>query len=656
MDLNQPTEKPALRSPAISGDALSHYYTAWSENSLLDYIGKSDLVKDALTNLRQVVPDGFLREVLPSADKRPVLAAAVVLELADFKPSSNSIRAEDLIAASPILSTLSTRYKPIMMSDLIYLVERSSGHGLSYQTIKNISDSLGGMNSTLRNLCIANLYNEGLFANSTLKADIALTQYTWRGLHSQISTYAAPDLPAGSADSPYLRFTVAISRGTSLPLTYFDYGHPENQEKYGKRSTGEGAGIIVGSPLHMSPIEPNETKELIFAFKQVAASQKSNPSEPEAIRRIDVHNKMIRQLVDFVKTSEGLQFPAVISEVNDLSEKQLQSVLLWSNLVEKMLENSTDRVNSQEMRMGRGLIFTMFAGKHARVESSQPSTRTVSAAADALRSLGMTIDIPSTSSREKGESTISEGVTLSAHNVDIVLRRDPNFENEAPALRALGSKVPVHICLGGNKNHPTQTLGEIKAFMDYFGCGTYSLDQLRSNTFEEPPTITFIGRTDQKRADKALIAFILEHLPHWNVRVLVPTEKDVPKLDLPDGARYMVKVESELNNDDVVLRETQGSTFIYTSNSEATSNVEEKGKGDGKKAALFHIPVEVLSKNGCHLMHPLPASAELDERIFHHKHSLIRQQMENKIYVIASLTAHQLIAAQEREASRSFDT
>jgi ornithine carbamoyltransferase len=618
----------------------------------------ADRLKDMSLSVRELCHRcnlTILNEVLPNSDIRPILRAAVVVQLC--QNSTAPLKTiEQFREESSILRVLELPYAPLDMGEITAMFE-SSSQSNPWGQLFSLAVEKGGINSTIRNLLLTHYMNEALFAGTKLEMRMAIAQYTWQQVADQTQSFPHPDLPHGHKDRKLLKVvgTLVNSDVPTNCLTFTDYGQGEGYARNGITPTGEGLSRFVGDILPgRQPVELN-VASVVSILNVVARSQEIN-GETETIRAINLHRKTVGQYYETLSTAYGSAMPKYLTEVESLSERQIQDVLQLA----KSLELATKgyiRTFQDQIFVPPGCVFTPLSvfqgGNLVRIESEQPSTRTVTAARQAADMLGLKIDQASNTSANKGETPVSEAVTLETHGIAVVLARSASFEKTSQALLDSGLPGPCRISLGGNEHHPTQTLGEIKAFMDHYGCSTYGLDELREKTSFTPPIITFISKVDQKRADKALIRFIAAHLPHWKIKVIVPTEADVPKFSTPPRMNYEVTVctgRSELTKTELT-KLLEGTTFIYASNAEATAAVNEKGSGDGKRPSFFHLTGDILTGLNAHLLHPLPASQELDSTAFNHSNSLIPAQMANKVFVIASLIALMVGSERERRAS-----
>jgi len=145
----------------------------------------------------------------------------------------------------------------------------------------------------------------------------------------------------------------------------------------------------------------------------------------------------------------------------------------------------------------------------------------------------------------------------------------------------------------------------------------------------------FTGHTKNKRADKALIIAINTYLPEWKIENLVPEQKYVPDgfEDFENFTSKIVNFEDENN----VIEATKYADFVYISNPYQTS-----GEGSFNNEDRYKLTKEVVDTNNFKVLAALPASEELDPKIFSHPNSLIKEVMINKIDIIASLSAHTL--------------
>lgn len=597
----------------------------------------------------------ILKEILPNSDIRPILRAAVLIQLCE-NGSAPLQTIEQFREQSSILRVLQLPYAPLNMGQLAAIMESKSDAN-PWRQLLELAVDRGGINSTIRNLLLTHFTNEALFRGTILEMRIAVAQYTWRQVADQTQSFPHPDLPHGHNDRKLLKVvgTLVNRNAPTNCLTFADYGQSEGHTHNGITPTGEGLSRFVGDILPGRQSVELNVESVISILNVIARSQEIN-GETETIKVINLHRKTVEQYYDTLSTAYGSAMPKYLTDVESLSERQIQDVLKLAKSFELATKGRVQTFQDQ-IFVPPGCIFTplsvFLGGNLVRIESDQPSTRTVTAARQAADMLGLKIDQASNTSANKGETPVSEAVTLNTHGVAVVLARTANFEKTSQILKESGQPGPCRISLGGNEHHPTQTLGEIKAFMDHYGCSSYSLDKLREKTEGNPPTITFISKVDQKRADKALIKFISTHLPHWKIKVIVPTEADVPKFQSPPTFNYEVSVctgKSELSQADLT-KLLEGTTFIYASNAEATATVQEKGTGDGKRPSFFHLNGEILTTINAHLMHPLPASQELDDSAFNHSNSLISAQMANKVFVIASLIALMVGAERERQAS-----
>ncbi len=600
-------------------------------------------------------PDDLFR-LFPNPATRPVLLAALLRELHwmsedILQASAPDVAAETLQTRSTIAQILQKPYAPVFMKDILRTfaqaastVDREDLQGWYKHELLTKGD---GLNSTLRNLLLAVSLNDTVFRGTDKKAKIALGQYTWRELKAKVGEGEIPDLPKGTDDKPYVKFLVAVTDAENNVLEYMDYGQSEGQEKYGQHATGEGLGNIVGRPTARL-IDPLDLPDVMRGLRAIEASQRE-PEDAEAVRRIGLHMRLKKTMVDAMESDDGRTFPSALSDVDDLTPEQMTMVFNWADTVKKMWGQNV-HVEKGKLAIGEvGVVYPKFRGRIGLVRMDQPSTRTVTAATAALRALGMTPEPQSMgqSSRAKGEGRASEDTTLASHDISVVLARYQDFENDAAQIAATKKdKIPTRISLGGDVHHPTQTLAEVLLFMDHFRCATHTIEELFEKTAVAPPTIAFMGHTRRKRADRALIKFVAKHLPHWKIRIIVPKEEYLPT-DLPASANIHTIVSNELMNDGPVADLTRDCAFLYVSNQEATSGSE--GKGDGKKPADYHLSENVLEQNpNLRILHPLPASGELADNVFDHPHSLIAGQMQNKIAVITALVAHQLEAKEKR--------
>ena len=284
---------------------------------------------------------------------------------------------------------------------------------------------------------------------------------------------------------------------------------------------------------------------------------------------------------------------------------------------------------------------------------SQDSTRTVTAAVQALQALWIQVQKldSSKSSKGKWEWLASETSAFTAHNIDVILSRDKGFEKTANKLKQWNNldNNPARVSLWWNEFHPTQTLWEILIFMDEYWCS--SVQELSEITKKKPPLIIFMWHTKFKRADKALIQFIIKHFPHWKIKNLIPDNKYNPEIEWDN---FDIIVNNNLTDTDNVSKLTKWADFLYISNAEGTSL--EWGKWDGKKSTDYRLNLWTVKINNLKVLHPLPAwedsewvKCEFDKQIFDTHGQYMSQQMKNKVAIISSLVAHQLTAKEERK-------
>lgn len=600
--------------------------SAFDGNPVLETHPSREEVTRKASSLAQVL-DPEVLALLPDPELRPILLAAVLHELRELD-TTGEVTQEALLAKSRILRVLKKPYEPFFAEDVLAVMGAEAGEGEA-----NLEEH-PTTNSTVRNMLLANRLNEFL-AGSGWKAELALADYTWKGWAATHQKGQLPTLPEGTDEKPYLKVLIRFTKEKSFLLwvrsvlfrmktsndspDFADYGVP---------ASGEGIGEVLGTPAGVwFTADENGMKK---ALKAIARRQ-AKPADREAVARMEKNRELGRKLAADLETCGA--WPKVISSVDNLSEPQIDAVLQWAEEVVKGGLGS------------KGVIYSGLQGQHALLQFGQPSTRTNAAAHIACRDvLGMGVDDQdlSKSSAAKGESPASTRMTLRTHHYDTVLTRTKEFEAEAEAWTA-DPVSPTRISLGGNEHHPTQTLSEVLTLMRHFGCEQMTLEELREKTHEKPPTISFIGHTKNKRADKALIRFILKYLPEWKVLNLVPEDKYLPEIS---GDKYKARVDENLRDQDHLIGLLKGEkvSIVYTCNAEKTSG--EDGAGDGIKPVNYHASVRTLNETGCMLMHPLPASenAEIEDAVLTHPNSLITAQMKGKIAVIASLVAHQLAA------------
>ncbi len=630
---------------------LSYAQIAEDHGVLSDHPEKEGY-QEKFDQLAKIINPETLSSIMPDPELRPLLFSAVLhqLDTLDFTAEAQAIQA---LTHTKVLELLNTPYKPVFIEDIIDRFKKQAESGEDFSEASELycdllmhpERGLEGLNSTLKNLIIATILNETVLKNTANKAKIALAQYTWEGLRGIVSKGEMPTLPEGTDKKTYLKFMVAIENQETGEVDYCDYGQGENLKKYDSNPTGEGIENVVGMPVFAQKfIDPENIKDVVRALQKVAKTQ-ANEADREAIRRLGLHIAIKRKLVDFCENEKINNFPDILSGLDDMTEEQIDSVLSVANFAKQAWGKSLQITDDNKTSAGQfGVVYSEFKGKNGLVNMAQPSTRTITASKQALEALGMNVQtaLSGASSQAKGESLVSEDAAFSAHDFDVVLARSKSFETDAEELKKANdlSSKPSRISLGGDIHHPTQTLGEILAFMDIYGCKTVA--ELREKTAELKPKIIFMGHTKNKRADKALIKFILKHLPGFEVVNYVPLHPNAS-----EGESYNPQIEGltvieddQLLDQEHVQNISSDADFIYISNPEGTSG--DGGKGAGKKVVDYHLSAPTVEKNNIHVMAPLPASGELDSEIFTHPNSLIDQQMKNKVAVITSLVAHQL--------------
>jgi len=623
-----------------------------AEHYALDDHPDRNTLEKTLENLAHMLQPEIMRALLPDPELRGLLLAAVIHELGDLNESelvgANPETQHQILATrSKILALLDKPYKPVFIREVIdeFRTRKMDKNGMDGIIDQFVSSDIKGINSTLRNLFLAYMLNRTILEKSRYRAKVCLGPYTWKEQAATIHKGKKPALPNGTDHKPYAKFLIAIEDEAGKVVEYIDYGQTGN-DKYAIKPTGEGLGAVVGRPTEQR-FDPADITQVIRGLKEIQKSQ-DTPDDQEAVRRLGLHLDLSRQLTDFTETPDGKNFPSIVSAVDDLNEPQIDEIIQWAMKEEELALTEIAIHNGEHVIINHpGRIFAQFEGKKANVIFDQPSTRTTTATDRALEALGMEGKPMSLekSSRKKGESPFSEAITLATHSVAALLWRGETFEQEVAAIkeRVGAHNMPIMVSLGGKEHHPTQTLGEVMILMKEYG--VTSVQALREKTASDPPTLAFMGHTKAKRADKALIGFVLKYLPTWKIVNIVPDEKYVPA-QFQGQRNFEVRVSKSLRENEEVGKLTKDCKFVYIANQESTSG--EEGKGDGNREADYFLSTDVVEKNNLTVFAPLPASGELDSNLFTHSNSRIADQMRNKIAIISSLLVHQLAARKAR--------
>lgn len=614
---------------------------------------------DFATALAEKMPPEAMLKIIQPLSLRNRLSSEILRELsrADFlNGDTHTLKAA--LDASPILRLIELPYKRVYFPALEERIDYGHVAGLTieeeswkfYEALEEICAYDGGINSSLRNLLIAARIARNHPVTDSSPIYVTLAEYTWPEHFARTSVFGCPTLAEQGEHARYCKIVLAYpeERGRYV---YADYGTGFDHPEYGKRPTGEGRANVAGSIVPDPPVPLQMHRPVRkWALAPVTDSQK-RASENRNQFRMGQQAKMIRHLADFSLTPEGYKFPSILSSVDDLSATQIQSVLQWSRLVEERVDESIVLTSPQDIALPRDEFFTPFHGSCIRIESSAPSTRTVTAASAAGYGFGMVVDEAYLTSRGKNETPLSEAVTLHSHGVDIVLRRSKLFESEARELQEKGDTIPLLISLGGNDHHPTQTLAELKAIMEDFGIHDYDIEKLRQATDENPPTMVFIGHLEHKRADKALIQTIQRLFPKWKIRAYVPEDQHVPTFSTELNSNYSCEVVDDLDDPAMVSTLVDGAYSVYVANPAETSNTTSSSEAAPEvPPADYHLSAQVLHwHNHLKVFAPLPASEELDPQIFSMDgNSQIIKVMKNKVFVMNALMGHMLIGKQRR--------
>jgi len=591
--------------------------------------------------------------ILPNHSNRLLLLWWVLYELhkANILKKWTLLSKEQAIKNSTILQILAYPYAPVFIDEVLQKIEEKNTN-INISLISWHQSSLDGINSTLRNLFLCQVLNDTLLLESEFTCNITLAQYTWEEMKAKTSQGQMPSLPELTWKKLYLKFLISLeSTITWHIIDYIDYGVGEWMEKYWISATWEWSWMIMWRPLGLTSFDPKNTNHLIRWLRQIEKSQDTK-ADRLSVKRMWIHLKMTQNITDYIDTSDGMSFPSTISDIEDLSVKQISQICFWSSMIKGMQKDINDEDNCP-------IAYPMkwMERKIIHIEMSQPSTRTLTAAQKWAEVLGFKTSVIQkwTSSKAKGENPSSEELTLSTHWVVAVMSRSGTFESDMKLRNNFIQNestvsfdtLPVHISLGGNIHHPTQTLAEILLFIEDIGCDEYSIHQLQLKTQKNPPHIVFMGHTNSKRADKALIAFILQHLPHWKIQVIVPHEIYLPDLDIynitKQSYNYTEKVIKNLTNEAYLIKTLTWVDYLYISNPHVTSWQQEKWKYD------YKITKKILDTVHTKILAPLPASEELWEWVIDHPNSLINSQMENKFHIISSLLAHQISSREARK-------
>jgi aspartate carbamoyltransferase catalytic subunit len=598
---------------------------------------------------------------LPDAEYRPLASAAFRVELDRLEQASALTRSpsegpdvEELIGRSRIARIHSLPYAaihlPALVDELGGLDAIDADVLYDYFCADTHSEEHPkSINSTMRNVLLARELNKTVLKDSRCSARLAVTEYNWQDKLAAIHNQNAPELPSGYENQHLYKLVVTLVSDDDPKnrQVFFDYGETEGDEN---RATGENLSMM--SLWSFDPIDPEDPEQLRKGLDFIARSQ-DKESHHKAVELLNLS----RELEHYVEIQTLIDpFPLHLAEVEDLTESQIDTLSHIGRTAMKMWEVYVSR--------GEGLSYQRIVPWKDRlnvvVQMKQPSTRTVLAAMDAAKAVGLKpIKLDQReSSQAKNESPASEVLTFSAQNIAAILSRDPDFEDRTSILTQNSDpendQGAIRISLGGNRHHPTQTLAELFTLMEHYGCA--SLGELRERTGDDPPSILVMGHTSHKRADQSFIEFVAQHLPEWPITVLVPTEEYTPKgLALPDGTKYKVIVDANITDQNHLADLTKDIDFIYISNSEGTAH--GLGQGAAFERPNYYLSRGVVERNGLTVLAPLPASTELDPQILsdnRHNH-FIRRTIEYKNAVVAAALLMMLASRRHQTTEKTLD-
>lgn len=580
---------------------------------------------------------------LPSPETRPVLCAQILHEC--YTKTCISSDPEHAVYASPTLNLL-LKYKEQKNSSLIDYNEMATHINPfdgSNSFVKYLLDNPSKISSSLLNAAIASLLTQrrnGILADSEVDVKLELTTATCEDFNTASNTDCdLPFIPRAKRNTN--RLTIAFqTEGNTYRADYFS--KPAKEAKFYSGESCSAASNIVGQPTGSYFKMQPEYGELFQALERIPNQQTINDDIRVADQLIALNQEALTFIRFICYSPHARTFPRIISKLDDLTGQQLDMCFSLASRFEKIhgLQNT-----GQAVRNLRPVI-TRYQGAKCLVSSAQPSTRTWSAATNTAKALALDpMSIPY-SSANKGESDHSFGAFLVAEEFEACLERRPDFEILAEKIwNTEGDDGPVRLSLGGNVHHPFQTAAELKEFLRHYGCKR--IDELSAKTQEEPPTIVFIGRLAQKRADMALLNFINTNLPHWNIRIAVPYVSDIPK-DLPSNLKDKILVNEHLRDEEEVTKLLTDATFLYISNPEATAHVAEKGSGDGKLESPYYLSKDVVDKTGVRVFHPLPSSSEIDPLVLQDPKHTFTAVMQNKSYLLQAALALAFEARDQR--------
>ncbi len=518
-------------------------------------------------------------------------------------------RIPEAVAQSRIAKILQLPYKAHDMAqifggdDNVFDVDADTIFEAFCEKDELAGEQLGGINSSMRNLLLARELNRTVLAGTNHTARIAVVPYTWGSTFGDKS----PELPNGYEHRQLYKFVVdfGAKQDPADHVSYADYG--ELSESVWVR----GEELPLTSAHSIESFDPEDSRSLQQALIFMMYNQQGT-AHHTAVELLNAS----AELTDFITAAAKTEpFSSHLSSVEDLSEAQIDTLGQIGRTAMAMWQLFAGP--GQELKYQR-LVPWQHKG-NVVVQMKQPSTRTVTAAMDGSKAAGYyPLNLDQTkSSQAKNESAASELLTFKAQNIAAILSRDPDFEERTEVLRRTradqADNDPIRLSLGGNHDHPTQTLAELFVILEHFGCN--SLEELRAKTADRPPHITFMGHTANKRADQRLAEFVSNHLPDWSMTIVVPDEKYLPTLDLPEEAKCIITVDKRLGEDhqDHVAELIKNSDFVYISNAEGTTG--DGGKGDAFNKPDYYLSSLAVEQSGAIVLAPLPASAELDDAI-----------------------------------------
>jgi len=284
--------------------------------------------------------------------------------------------------------------------------------------------------------------------------------------------------------------------------------------------------------------------------------------------------------------------------VNDLKKEDVDAIM--------KMASSIHQGNYESLKSTK-ILATLFF---------ESSTRTKLSFQSAMYKLGgQIIDLPSNSSKIKGESDADTIQTISKY-ADILVLRHP--KNDIMEYLAKYSDVPVINAGDGSNQHPTQALIDVYTIKQY-------------NSKKEELTIMFTGDLYYSRTIRSLLELL--KLDEFNLDFklhLISTNKYYPIdkiINISDTKFTCIdkdQIDQYIENVDVLYM---------------TRLQEERYIGREIDSRKFIMTKELLNKMKADaiIMHPLPRNEELPEEIDSNYRAKYFQQVKNGLFIRMAL-------------------